>query len=391
MEISVLIVDDDALNRKIIRIMLEDRYVLREASSGQETLELLREYTPDIILLDVMMPGIDGYEVCEIIRKDSKFDATRVLFLTAKNMIEDQLQGYNLGGDDYIMKPFDEEILTAKIGVFAKLISIDRKNSELLRELEAKNDELQALAETGALVATVVHDAKKFTSAMSMSLEGLVIPLLEEKLVQSEGWVMELMNDVIEVHSNSIQCTGFLESLLAINRKNETIEKVSVVDIVQQAIGLLSYNLIQEKIQWALEFESGLKMMAMGNSQLIRVFMNLIANACDALKRNEIKDPKITITIVEADDTIQVSVHDNGPGIKPEILESIRKGIVITTKGKGGNGFGVSGATKIVKTVGGKLTIFSEVGKGATFIVTLTKASVDERQEEFDMSGIDLF
>ncbi len=519
MEQKVLIVDDNRTNQKILEDILKDDFKLEKTESGEKALEIIPVFKPDIVLLDVMMPGLDGYSVCEMIKKSGKKSNTKVLLVSAKVMLEDRLKGYNVGADDYITKPFDEEELLAKVKVFARLneeemkrkkaeedvrrnetkfrsifsnandaillvdenghykdcndvglkmfgckreemigrsfldfsplfqpdgnsssekmkiqiknayennpshfewqyqrsnrstffaeislsiLHLDKEQNLLAivrdiserKKFEAKirsaNEEMQALSETGALVATVAHDAKKFTSAMSMSLEGLIIPCLREKLDQSEHWVMNLMNDVLEVHSNSNQCTHFLESLLAINRKTEVIEPVSSVDIIQRAFGLLSYNLIQDKVEWHLEYQSGRKMMVMGNNQLIRVFMNLIANASDALKKFEVAKPKISVTIEEDDKTVIVSVHDNGPGIKKDILEVIRKGMVVSTKGKGGNGFGVSGATKIVKNCNGTMEIESELGRGATFIVNLPKAN-EEVREEVNLEGVDLF
>ncbi len=519
MKHKILIVDDNKLNQIIIKEILNENFITDIANDGGSALKMIPELNPSIVLVDIMMPGIAGYEVCKTLKQASETSHINILLVSAKSTLEDRLMGYKAGADDYITKPFDENELYAKVNVFGRLVEeeikrklaeeklrrneikfrsifsnandaiflvnskdvfiecnektlsvfksskseiIDHSLCEFLPEkqpdgrnsiekrrelnerteeeqqqvfewqykrkdeslffaevslkvlnldgerkflsivrdiserkeyekkIRAANEEMQALSETGALVATVAHDAKKFTSAMSMSLEGLVIPSLRTKLEQSDPWVMDLMNDILEVHANSLQCTSFLESLLAINRKDEQIEPISAVDILKQAFGLLSYSLMQEKVDWTLRFETGRRMMIMGNSQLIRVFMNLIANAADALMKYETETPSVTVDIVDIGSKIQISVHDNGPGIKQEILESIRKGMVISTKGKRGNGFGVSGATQIVKSCNGSMQIESELGKGATFIVTLEKAEEHEKKE-VDLDGVDLF
>ena len=107
---------------------------------------------------------------------------------------------------------------------------------------------------------------------------------------------------------------------------------------------------------------------------MIRVFMNLIANASDALSKSETDQPKVTIKIIETDDKAIISLQDNGPGIKSEVLALIRKGIKISTKGKGRKGSGVSAATKIVNQCKGTISIESEIGAGATFTVELFKS-----------------
>ncbi len=117
----ILAVDDDAANLNIISEMLEDKYQVITAESGEEGLQKAKEVVPDLVLLDIMMPGIDGYEVCRRLRSDSQYANTKILFLSAKELVKDRLIGYDAGGDDYITKPFDDEELLAKIKVFLRL------------------------------------------------------------------------------------------------------------------------------------------------------------------------------------------------------------------------------------------------------------------------------
>ncbi len=386
----ILVVDDDSENRQFLLLALENDYDVKTAESGEEGLAQLHQFQPEIVILDIMRPGVGGFEVCRRIRADEEFKGIKILLATAKTSLPDRQKGYKAGADDYIIKPFAAEELAAKINVFIRATVEENRRKQVAGKLQAANEELQVLSETGALVANVVHDATKFTTAMSMTMEEHIIPPLRENLVQSDDWVMDLMNNVIEMHSNSIQCTKFLESLLAITRINDDIEPVGLVNILQQAFSLLSYNLMQDGIEWSLKFDPDCKMMVFGNAQLIRVFMNLIANANHALKRFETDDPRVTVNISDKAEEIKVSVHDNGPGIKPDVLAGIRKGLTNTNPGQGGNGFGVSGASRIIQTLNGTIDIKSEIGNGAEFIVTLPKAP-EEKAEEVDLEGIDLF
>lgn len=118
---KILAVDDDDANLNIITEILSDDYHVKTALTGEEALEVVDSFIPDLVLLDIMMPGIDGYEVCKMLRADSKLSNTKILFLSAKELLEDRLFGYGVGGDDYITKPFDEEELLAKIKVFLRL------------------------------------------------------------------------------------------------------------------------------------------------------------------------------------------------------------------------------------------------------------------------------
>ena len=118
---KILAVDDDHANLNIISEILSDDYSVKTALSGEEALRLVKSFLPDLVLLDIMMPGIDGYEVCKKLRADAQLANTKILFLSAKELLEDRLFGYGVGGDDYITKPFDEEELLAKIKVFLRL------------------------------------------------------------------------------------------------------------------------------------------------------------------------------------------------------------------------------------------------------------------------------
>ncbi len=117
----ILVVDDDPSNLFIMSEMLGKDYKVKTAGSGEEALQTLSTFKPHMVLLDVMMPGMDGYEVCRRIREDERHPNVNILFVSAKDMIEERLTGYRVGGDDYITKPFDQNELLAKIKVFLRL------------------------------------------------------------------------------------------------------------------------------------------------------------------------------------------------------------------------------------------------------------------------------
>ncbi|MBN1864446.1 MAG: response regulator [Victivallales bacterium] len=121
----VLIVDDDSLNVEIIQEILGENFIYMSASSGEDALAVASEFLPDLILLDIMMPGMDGYEVCRRIRSNSMLSLTKIILVSARQMLSDRLDGYRAGADDYVSKPFDAEELLAKIKVFLRLKSVE--------------------------------------------------------------------------------------------------------------------------------------------------------------------------------------------------------------------------------------------------------------------------
>jgi DNA-binding response OmpR family regulator len=134
-EHKILIVDDDPMNLEIIEEILGDLYILKCAQSGEEAILEAYKFKPDLILLDIMMSGMDGYEVCRQIKNNNKLSLTKIILVSAKQMLEDRLEGYASGADDYISKPFDPEELRAKIKVFLRLKSVEeveRTKSDLI-------------------------------------------------------------------------------------------------------------------------------------------------------------------------------------------------------------------------------------------------------------------
>ena len=114
-DFKILIVDDDAMNIDILRDDLEEKYTVDSAESGEEALDIIPAFMPDVILLDIMMSGIDGYEVCRRIRADQLFDKMKIILISGRAMDNERQKGFEVGADDYITKPFDVDSVDEKI------------------------------------------------------------------------------------------------------------------------------------------------------------------------------------------------------------------------------------------------------------------------------------
>ncbi len=136
-ESRILVIDDDKTNLSYLSELLGKHYNLRTSESGEEGLKIAESFKPDLILLDIMMPGIDGYTVCEKLRSHRELSRAKILFLSARVQMSEKLKGYRVGGDDYITKPFDTGEVLAKIKVFLRL----RYEEEIKTGSEAVPDE----------------------------------------------------------------------------------------------------------------------------------------------------------------------------------------------------------------------------------------------------------
>ena len=115
MNYKILIAEDNAINQDIFSEIFEDDFDMKMVSDGQQALDLIEDYMPNIVLLDIMMPGMDGYEVCRKIRCNDKVKNTKVIMVSAHAMETERMKGLDAGADDYITKPFDEEALLEKV------------------------------------------------------------------------------------------------------------------------------------------------------------------------------------------------------------------------------------------------------------------------------------
>ena len=125
---KILIVDDNPVNVDLLEAILDEDYTLATAASGEEALTVVQDFQPDIVLLDIMMPGIDGYETCRRMRDMPGLQHLKIMMVSAKAMVSERLEGYEAGADDYITKPFDDAELVAKVRVYLRLKSLEEAN-----------------------------------------------------------------------------------------------------------------------------------------------------------------------------------------------------------------------------------------------------------------------
>jgi len=165
MDQRILIVDDSPTNVEILRELLGDHYELETAASGEECLEKLRTFSPDLVLLDVMMPGIDGYETCRRIKQSPCGNFTQVILVTGKAATGERLQGYEVGADDYVVKPFDHDELLAKVHVQFRMRDILADLWKANAQIQEFNAELEQLVMRRSKEIVATRDVAVFALA----------------------------------------------------------------------------------------------------------------------------------------------------------------------------------------------------------------------------------
>ena len=181
---QVLVVDDNERNRNIILKILGKEYDVVLTESGEDALSKLKEIEPAVILLDVMMPGLNGYEVCKIIRTDEALKNIKILMVSGRSMLKERLKGYDAGADDYMIKPFDSHELKAKVSVYCKL--------HLVTKELVKRKEQEAVH---ALIATCCHEINNPLAIAASSLE----------LAKKDGFSTKYIQDIESAHERIVK------------------------------------------------------------------------------------------------------------------------------------------------------------------------------------------
>ena len=332
---KVLIVDDDAVNAAFIKEVLAKAYPLYTytiAGGGQEALDMISEDIPDIILLDVLMPVMSGFEVCERLKTDETLRSIPVLMITGLDSIEEMVKGFKLGAADYITKPINVEELKARVDAHLR---IKQYHDELVRT-QAALIESAKMSAVGSLSAGVAHEFNNILVMMSGYLQLYHTCDKTEDLQKT----MQIIAGLVK------RGEKIVKGLLDFSRREEYQRKetADVKELLQHNLSLLEREFTKNDILVESFLDEEVPPLRCYPGQVSQVLVNVIRNAVDAVKDAETK--KIRIALSETgssgtegvdDQGVVISVSDTGNGIPPHIHEKIFEPFV-TTKGVVGGG-----------------------------------------------------
>lgn len=352
----VLVVDDEPVNRELIRDTLEYRgHAVEEAGSGVEALERIFANPPDLVLLDVAMPGLDGLEVCRKLKGDPATARIPVIMITAHVDRRDRLAGIDAGADDYLTKPVDlsDLVLRVRNSLFAKRLADDMEKS--LRRLK----ELEQLRQN--LTHMIIHDLRSPLSAVMMGLEMLKIT--------ATGPARERDLKLVDASfTSALRMSEMVTSLLDVSRleagemplQKTVIELGPVVREVIASIGPLA---LARQINLHGPLEDA---RALCDVDLIRrVLTNLITNAVKFTPAHG----QVQVALFTEGARVRVTVKDSGPGIAPEHHRRIfeKFGQVEDRNARLGTGLGLTFCKLAIEAHGGQIGVASEPGRGSAF------------------------
>lgn len=366
-ELSLLMVDDESKNIQLLGNVLEkEGYRVEFAMSGEECLEWVNSKHFDLILLDIMMPGIDGFEVCERLKAAAYSREIPVIFLTAKTDPESVVRGFQLGGVDYITKPFNKDELLIRVETHLELNLNRMRFQQAYQELQETQAQLVSsakLAAVGKLAGGVAHEINNPLMVMQMQAH-----FLKETI--ADGQVPEI-SEVETILSMIKKCTQITRHLLAFGR-NIKFDKNSPTDIntvVENALLLREQQIQADNIQLKKEFSDNLPKIFVAPIEIEQVMINLLDNSREALLEADNKE--ISIKTYQADQSIFIKIQDSGAGIPDTIIDRIFEPFFTTQTVGEGKGLGLSVSYGIIKEHGGSIHAKSEEGCGAIFTIEL--------------------
>jgi signal transduction histidine kinase len=369
----VLVVDDNADLRDYITRLLLPVCAITAVPAGRDALDVLRREAFDLVLTDVMMPGMSGFELLEEIRADARLRAIPVLVLSAQAGEEARLEGLERGADDYIVKPFTARELVAKT---VNQLALARARKELAEERERQAVELDAARET----AERANRAKdEFLAVLGHELRNPLSPIVTAvQLMRLRG---QDSRELAVIDRQAKHLTRLVDDLLDVSRVTRGKvdlhrRPVDLAEIVSLAIEMASPLLEQRQQYLDLDITPGLVLDA-DLDRMAQVLANVLMNA------SKYSDPDTRITVAAAghEGRIIISITDHGMGIPPELLDRVFDQFVqqpqMSDRSHGGLGLGLAIARNLVESHGGTIRAESAGrGQGSRFVIDLPAASM---------------
>ena len=298
---KILAVDDDPNNITILKELLDDNYSFKAATTGEQALRIAQDFRPDIILVDIMMPGMDGHELCRRLREHCKLKHTKIIIVSARAMITDRLEGYKAGADDYITKPFEGDEFLAKIRVHLRL-----KHTE--EEVEPMRHKVTMTAIEK--LRTPVLIAKNIISNVTTNIFGEIDPMLRHQL--------EIANDCIDHLDRTIN--NFLDISEIYSGKVELQPTLfSIQSVVFEVINLLKPNTASRKIDLNTDMPTEELLINADRQKIAKILGNLVYDSIRVTHEGD----SIYIRVKDLQDKISVDVESNGQSIESNKIDEL--------------------------------------------------------------------
>jgi len=362
-EYKILIVDDVVSNVLLLKILLtNEKFQVCTANNGTSCIEMAKKEHPDLILLDVMMPDISGFDTAVILKKDDETKDIPIIFLTALNTPADLVHGFQVGANDFLTKPFNKEELVMRVMQQISLVAakriIEKQNAELLATLNNRDK----------MYSVIAHDLRSPMASIRMVLN-LVVQSSSPETVGAELYAL-----LDQANRESEEVHDLLDNLLKwtksqTGRLNVVLQDLDLNDIIPGVVEIFEMIAQTKKIKLDLQCIDDKLVVVADNDMLKTVVRNFMSNAIKFSPEGS----SIEIIMQKEGDFAKVSVRDHGVGIAADRIGTIfHKGeTTYGTGGEEGSGLGLQLCQDFARKNGGDCTVESVEGQGSTFSVLI--------------------
>ncbi|MBI4040405.1 MAG: response regulator [Deltaproteobacteria bacterium] len=356
---TILVVDDVKDNVEILEQFFKNKgYAVLSAYGGREAIAMAETHTPDLVLLDIMMPEMDGFEVCRVLKKErTHFKNIPIIMVTAKDDSKSLIQGLELGADDYVSKPYNIDELNARVGSALRL-------KQALDELKELNDL------KNHFLGVASHDVK----SPILRIEAAIGKILEERTRLTATQVEQLEQMKKEAHTIFMLITDLLDvTKIETGKVGLDLHDVSLKGLLEEVCKMNEMTAASKKISLHLKVDKGVHHVVADPDRLLEVFDNLMTNAIKFSNEGQ----NVWVHVQETDTHMEILFEDEGVGIPeaelPRVFDRFSKLSPHPTQGEHSTGLGLSICKQIVELHRGKISCSSHVGRGTTFKISLPK------------------
>lgn len=386
-EARILIVDDDPINLSLLDKVLGTHYRVESTQDSYEAIRLIKTSPPDLILLDVMMPHLNGFELCSIIREEDRLKDIPILFLTGLNEAVVHVAAMDLGVVDYLLKPYKIENLLLRVRNYIQMKQrhdqVCAQHALLMQQkalleheiaerlaIEAKSQQMARSSALGQMASGVAHEINNPIAGIISCAE-----LLKNRLPAGDA-----CQEVVErIHREGVRIAKIVKSLLSISHPGyRKSESVTLYDCLDPVFAIVQDKLVNHGINLQISIPGDLPRITIESQQIQQLVLNLIINALYSLNdRFPEGDPgkqlKISAAVQEkaGAECLALEVYDRGTGIEPELVEKIFDPFFTTKPAGFGAGLGLTLCHEIARQHGGELRVESIPWDYTRFVLIL--------------------
>ena len=376
---TILVIDDTPDNLIIMSTLLEDQYTVKVANRGEKGLKIARSYPqPDLILLDIMMPEMDGYEVCELLKADPKTADIPIIFLTAKIEVDDEISGFTLGAVDYITKPIKADVTLARIKRHLAIKAVQDKQRDKSLKLRDRLEHMQKLSSLGQLTAGVAHEFNNILSTI-MGYTEVSKMILDD--ISVDTFKIDLGHNLNGVETSVKKAAGLIQKMLIYCNQHELNEVKSIhikptINVLNDVLLALDSTAMAKTKLTVLCTED----IRIDSTALNQVVTNLISNAHYAIKNMPNGQVNLSLQMINLDEMqcsacgstisgafIKLRISDNSTGMDAETLTRVFDPFFTTKPVGDGVGLGLSVVSGIMHQANGHIVVKSKLGEGSVF------------------------